>query len=107
MPLELLHALARAPLPLQISDPTDIDKLRALQAAGQVRAQIPPPREGLGGHELQAPAVVFEITRLGLMALRTFRPPPPGDDALPYAGGRPLGASVASRVAPFSAASFR
>ena len=34
MPLELLHALARAPLPVRITDPTDIDKLRALQAAG-------------------------------------------------------------------------
>ncbi|MBN8746857.1 Uncharacterised protein [Xylophilus ampelinus] len=88
MPLELLHALARAPLPLRITDPADIDKLRALQAAGQVRAQIPPARQGLGGQEEQPPAVVFEITRLGRMAVQTFRPPT--YDPAAWAPGMPL-----------------
>lgn len=91
MHLELLHALARAPLPVQVSEPSDIDTLRALQAAGQVRAQIPPARQGLGGHEEQAPAVVFEITRLGWMAVRAFRPP--ADDAAPWSPGVPLPAT--------------
>ena len=79
MPLELLHRIADAPLPLRIGDPSDIDKLRALQAAGQVRADIPAPQRGLGGQEQQAPATVFEIRRLGLMALRSFRRPASGD----------------------------
>lgn len=91
MPLELLHALARAPLPVRITDPVDVDKLRALQAAGQVRAQIPPARQGLGGQEEQPPAVVFEITRLGMMAVQTFRPPTPAPAA--WAPGMPLPAS--------------
>ena len=94
MPLELLHALARAPLPLRITDPADIDKLRALQAAGQVRAQIPPARQGLGGQEEQPPAVVFEITRLGRMAVQTFRPPT--YDPAAWAPGMPLPTSQPS-----------
>lgn len=91
MPLELLHTLARAPLPVRITDTADIDKLRALQAAGQVRAQIPPARQGLGGHEEQAPAVVFEITRLGMMAVQAFGPP--AHDPASWAPGMPLPAT--------------
>ncbi|HZF84683.1 MAG TPA: hypothetical protein VE084_14345, partial [Burkholderiaceae bacterium] len=76
---------------VRITDTADIDKLRALQAAGQVRAQIPPARQGLGGHEEQAPAVVFEITRLGMMAVQAFRPP--AHDPASWSPGMPLPAA--------------
>lgn len=97
MPLELLHALSRARLPVQVCEPSDIDKLRALQAAGQVRAQIPPARQGLGGQEEQAPAVVLEITRLGRMAVQAFRPP--AQEAAPWSPGMPTLSARPSFVA--------
>ena len=43
MPVELLKAIANQPMPLTITDPADIDKLRVLRAAGHVVALLPSP----------------------------------------------------------------
>lgn len=43
MPVELLRAIADKPLPLTITDPADIDKLRVLRAAGHIAVLLPPP----------------------------------------------------------------
>jgi hypothetical protein len=43
MPIELLKAIAKLPLPLTITDPNDIDKLRVLKAAGYVTVLLPSP----------------------------------------------------------------
>lgn len=59
MPVELLKAIATKPLPLTITDPADIDKLRVLRASGHVVAMLPLP-----GND-QAFARVLHITRKG------------------------------------------
>lgn len=41
MPVELLKAIVNKPLPLTITDPNDIDKLRVLRAAGYVIVLLP------------------------------------------------------------------
>lgn len=59
MPVELLKAIAGRPLPLTISDPADIDKLRVLRAAGHVVVLLPSPATD------QAFARVLHITSEG------------------------------------------
>ncbi|MFC6284818.1 MULTISPECIES: hypothetical protein [Polaromonas] len=41
MPLELLKTIADKPLPLKVTDPGDVDKLRVLRAAGYVTVLLP------------------------------------------------------------------
>jgi hypothetical protein len=63
MPVELLKAIATKPLPLTITDPAEIDKLRVLRAAGHVVAMMPMPGTD------QAFARVLHITRKGRYAV--------------------------------------
>lgn len=41
MPLELLRDLARQALPVTVTSPEDIDKLRVLRAAGHIAVLLP------------------------------------------------------------------
>ncbi len=59
MPVELLKSIANNPLPLTITDPADIDKLRVLRAAGHVVVLLPSPGTN------QAFARVLHITSEG------------------------------------------
>lgn len=59
MPVELLEAIANKPLPLTLTNPADIDKLRVLRAAGYVAAMLPVPGTD------QAMARVLHITSEG------------------------------------------
>lgn len=59
MPIELLRAIADKSLPLTITDPADIDKLRVLRASGHIAVLLPKP--GID----QAFARVLHITREG------------------------------------------
>lgn len=59
MPVELLRAIASKSLPLTITDPAEIDKLRVLRAAGHVVAMLPLPNTD------QAFARVLHITQKG------------------------------------------
>lgn len=59
MPVELLKAIANKPLPLTITDPADIDKLRVLRAAGHVVVLLPSPGSD------QAFARVLHVTPKG------------------------------------------
>lgn len=43
MPVELLKAIAKKPLPLTITEPADVDKLRVLRAAGHIVVMLPSP----------------------------------------------------------------
>jgi hypothetical protein len=63
MPVELLKAIANKPLPLTITDPNDIDKLRVLRAAGYMTVLLPSP----GGD--QRFARVLHITAKGRAAV--------------------------------------
>jgi hypothetical protein len=63
MPVELLKAIVNKPLPLTITDPNDIDKLRVLRAAGYVTVLLPSP----GGE--QRFARVLHITAKGRTAV--------------------------------------
>ncbi|MBB1600835.1 hypothetical protein [Variovorax sp. UMC13] len=68
MPMELLHSLKGKPLPVELTDADDIEKLRVLHDAGHVDADIPP-----WTINLQKPAVVLQITPLGLRAMQYLR----------------------------------
>lgn len=63
MPVELLKVIATKPLPLTITDPAEIDKLRVLRAAGHVVAMMPRPGTD------QPFARVLHITRKGRYAV--------------------------------------
>jgi hypothetical protein len=63
MPLELLHRIAGRPLPLTVTDPTEIDQLRVLRAAGYVAVFLPALRAPSGF------ARVLTITAEGRKAL--------------------------------------
>ncbi|GAA4341966.1 hypothetical protein GCM10023165_23250 [Variovorax defluvii] len=67
-PMELLHQIAREPLPCTIYAPAEIDKLRVLRAAELVTAFIP-PAETLPHGESHKPAQVLSITDKGQQAL--------------------------------------
>ena len=78
MPMDLLEELADAQLPVRVSDPLAIDKLRILQAAGYLLSDVPERWHSSDG---ERPAVaVLGITPLGQKALRYFAPhgPPRG-----------------------------
>ena len=64
-PMKLLAELAEASLPRAIDDLDDIEKIRVLQANGDVQASIPPWRFG----SPQQPATVYAVTEHGLKAL--------------------------------------
>lgn len=68
MPVELLKVIAKKPLPLTITDPADIDKLRVLRAAGHVVAMLPMPNVE------QAFARVLHITPEGWKVIASEEP---------------------------------
>ncbi len=64
MPMKLLLGLSRSRLPVSITEPQEIDKLRLLRAAGLVAALLP-------GVRATAPvARVLAITRKGRQELQ-------------------------------------
>jgi len=65
MPVELLQTFSRKTLPMTITNMASMDKLRILQAAGHVIAQLP----DVGGAKLQV-ARVLAIAELGQEMLR-------------------------------------
>jgi hypothetical protein len=71
--MDLLEELADAELPVRVTRPSDIDKLRILEAAGHIRSDL---RGHWGEPDLrEGPATVFQITPLGYKALRYFASP--------------------------------
>lgn len=69
MAMELLKALSERALPLTITDPVEVDQIRALRAADAVAAMLSPPG-------CKTPfARVLAITKEGraLMALETHQ----------------------------------
>lgn len=68
MPMELLHSLKRKSLPCELTDSNDIEKLRVLQEAGHIDADIP-----AWTIDFQKPARVMQITPLGLRAMQYLR----------------------------------
>lgn len=68
MPVELLKAIAIKSLPLTITNPAEIDKLRVLRAAGHVVAMMPLPGTD------QSFARVLHITRKGRYAVAEASP---------------------------------
>jgi len=65
MPMELLYTLRAQSLPYELTDVDDIEKLRVLQGAGHVYADIPAWSPGS-----QKPATVVQITPLGFRAMQ-------------------------------------
>lgn len=90
MPLDLMRALARGPLPTTVDDPDDIDRLRVLAAAHLIEAQLPPvdtPTQ---------PAQVLGLTPEGRAALRMAYPDEHFSFApRPFAGALPGDAATA------------
>lgn len=68
MPMELLQSLRGKAMPCELTDSDDIEKLRVLQEAGHIHADIP-----VWTIELQEPALVTQITPLGLRAMQYLR----------------------------------
>lgn len=68
MPIELLKAIVNKPLPLTITEPSEIDKLRVLTAADCVVAMLPAANAG------QTFARVLHVTPKGLEASKNFQP---------------------------------
>jgi hypothetical protein len=62
MPIELLKAIVNKPLPLTITEPSEIDKLRVLRAADCVVAMLPEANTD------QNFARVLHVTAKGLKA---------------------------------------
>lgn len=79
MCMNLLRRLAASQLPCSEADPAMIDRLRVLQAAGQVEARIPcavsQPGHGTGGCTHQDAATVTRITPRGWETLAADAPP--------------------------------
>jgi hypothetical protein len=66
MPIELLKAIVEKPLPLTITEPSEIDKLRVLRAADCVVALLP----AIG--TTQTFARVLHVTPKGLQAAQSL-----------------------------------
>ena len=71
MSMNLLRDLASQALPVEISDPGNIDAVRILIAAGLVVAMVPRPLRTKNRFE-QPPATVTKVTRLGKQMLQRF-----------------------------------
>ena len=81
MSMEFLRTLADAQLPLTVLDTGEIDVLRRLDAAGYVKAFIPPVHVDCDDCTRQGPAVVLEVTARGRKAL---------DDNVSMQAGAPI-----------------
>jgi|KBSMisStaDraftv2_1062788.scaffolds.fasta_scaffold9583735_1 hypothetical protein len=65
MPMDLLHALAHADMPVEFANPMAQRELRILHDAGHIICSF--PRTGAGG-----PTCVHRVTALGRKALRHY-----------------------------------
>ncbi len=74
MPMKLLAQLFEEAMPAQLTEPTELRKLRVLSVAGHVHASIPLPYITLDGRWRQEPATVHQVTALGHKVLRYFGP---------------------------------
>ena len=91
MSLDLLRQIAASHLPITFHRPDDIDRVRALCAAGSVIALVP------AVFEAQSPAQVLAVTQQGLEELAEFSyPSAPKDAAKPWLGDR-IAALVGAR----------
>lgn len=106
MCMNQLRKLAASKLPGTEADPTAIDRLRVLEAAGHIRVLIPPARVDCDDRMRQGAAIVFEIMPRGWKALRAGAPQEEApllflQRAAPAA--RPKAASVAQELAQIDA----
>jgi len=106
MCMNQLRKLAASKLPCTEADPTAIDRLRVLEAAGHIRVRIPPAHVDCDDRMRQGAAIVFEITRVGWKALSAGAPQ--GEAPLPSLqriaqAPRPKAASVAQELAQIDA----
>ena len=74
MCMNQLRKLAASKLPYTEADPTAIDRLRVLEAAGHIRVLIPPTHVDCDDRMRQGAAIVFEITSRGREALGAGAP---------------------------------
>ena len=81
MSIEFLRTLADAQFPLTVLDTGEIELLRRLDAAGYVKAFIPPVHVDCDDCTRQGPAVVLEVTAHGRKVL---------DDSLAMQAGVPI-----------------
>lgn len=70
MLLKLLDRLVDRPLPLEITDPRDVEELIDLRDSGFVTAWIPDPDSVAHGPKAFQPPTVMAITEAGFRALR-------------------------------------
>jgi hypothetical protein len=77
VPMKLLDQLFDGAMPAQLTEPSDVRKLRILSMAGHVHATIPLPHFTLDGRWQQDPATVHQVTPLGHKVLRYFGPARP------------------------------
>ena len=82
MCMDMLQKLANAELPFMVADPAQIDKVRLLDAAGHIKAFVPPVHVDLDNCARQDPAMVLEITGRGRKALSQMLAESP--EALPW-----------------------
>ncbi|WP_298854109.1 hypothetical protein [uncultured Aquimonas sp.] len=83
--MNLLRRLAGARLPCVEADPAMIDRLRVLEAAGQIEVRIPPASAGTDDGPRQDVATVTSITPRGWKTLAADAPP---GEALSFTGTR-------------------
>ncbi|CAN7743549.1 MULTISPECIES: hypothetical protein [unclassified Variovorax] len=69
MCMEIWLRIANAQLPFTTASPSQIDKVRLLEAAGYVKAFIPPVHIDPDDCTRQDPTKVFEVTARGRQAL--------------------------------------
>ena len=74
MPFDLLQRLLRADLPVSVQDPSEIEKVLILHAAGMIVANIPMPVLIGGGYAYAHAAEIVAITAQGVAAARPRRP---------------------------------
>ena len=69
MPLDYLRKIGNSVFPLRIDDPTEINSVAVLNAAGMVEATLPPPCRTRQSPQKFRQAVVLRVTPLGRTAL--------------------------------------
>ena len=66
--MQLLKRLCAQPMPIEVSDEDEIEKLAVLKAAALVEADIPPMLEEGGRRWFAGCAVVLRVSREGMAA---------------------------------------
>ncbi|MGJ7499446.1 hypothetical protein ACSFBF_03715 [Variovorax sp. ZT5P49] len=69
MPLDYLRKIGNSVFPLRVDDPTEINSVAVLNAAGMVEATLPPACRARQTHQKFKQAVVLRVTPLGQTAL--------------------------------------